>query len=153
MEKKPLYRKVNTLARNVHHHFGGDFRHEHNRKSETDFEVNRKSMHGRQRRGLDYTPLFKFLLSKIGSKWDVVYSEALSRIDKKEPIFWMVALYETDKQDIVRCGDNSYYSGLYVDDNGFLQMVNSKFSAREMTFSCICCTHTFNGERYGKAYV
>jgi len=54
----------------------------------------RESMHGRQQRGLDYTPLFFFLLSKIGQHWDEVYSEAISRLDRPDPIFWMVAQHE-----------------------------------------------------------
>lgn len=68
---KPLYRKVNTRARGVRHRSGGEYRHERNSKRERrneDAEVSRGSMHGRQQRGLDYTPLFKFLLSKVGKE-------------------------------------------------------------------------------------
>ena len=59
-------------------------------------------MHGKQQRGLDYTPLFKFLLKKVGSNWDDVYSEAVSRLDRPDPIFWLVAINENQKKDYVR---------------------------------------------------
>ncbi|MDP1183677.1 hypothetical protein Q6285_30915, partial [Klebsiella pneumoniae] len=67
------------------------------------------------RRGLDYTPLFRFLLSRVGQDWDEVYSEAVARLDLKDPIFWMVALREMDEQDYIRAGEASYFSGLKVD--------------------------------------
>lgn len=152
MEKKPLFRKVNTLARGVRHNFGGEYRHERNTKAESSLDISRKSMHGRHCRGLDYTPLFKFLLSKVGSEWNQVFSEAVSRLDEREPVFWLVALHESERKDVVRVGESSYYSGLYVDSSGLLKVVNPELSAAEMTPSCPCCTHTFNGVRFGKSY-
>ena len=47
--KSPLYRKVNTLARGVNHHFGGDFRHERRGKQGADPESTRSGMHGRSK--------------------------------------------------------------------------------------------------------
>ena len=38
-QKEPLYRKVNTRARNVHHNFGGDFKYSRNKKQETPRET------------------------------------------------------------------------------------------------------------------
>ncbi|RUR69611.1 hypothetical protein EJP67_21380 [Variovorax guangxiensis] len=149
MQKEPLYRKVNTKARNVHHAFGGDYRHERNTKNSERSEATRGSMHGKHQRGLDYTPLFRFLLSKIGADWDSVHSEAVSRLDRPEPIFWLVALRTEQRQDVVRIGDSSYYSGLFVDDEGKLQVVNPTLGPERMTPSCPCCTHTFNGVRFG----
>jgi hypothetical protein len=64
--KSPLYRKVNTRARGVHHEFGGDFRHD--RAKERMSDETHGSMHGRKERGRDYTPLFHFLLSKVGEE-------------------------------------------------------------------------------------
>src|SRR5687767_1318054 len=72
-ERKPLYRKVNTRARGVHHGFGGDFRHERNTKRFKEADATRGSMHASGNRGLDYTPLFRFLLSSVGRNWDDVY--------------------------------------------------------------------------------
>ena len=55
---KPLYRKVNTTAHNVYHRYGSDAKNDRNRKSGISRGMKRK-----EKRGLDYTPLFKFLLS------------------------------------------------------------------------------------------
>lgn len=148
-KKQPLYRKENTLARNVHHDFGSDYRYERNTKKtkeNDEFGVTKSSMHGKVKRGLDYTPLFKFLLSKIGKDWNKTYSEAKSRLDKEEPIFWMVATNDADKKDYVRIGDSSYYSGLYVDEQGLLQKVNPDFNDAQKIITCNCCTFSFNGK-------
>jgi hypothetical protein len=147
-EKSKLYRKVNTKAHGVHHHFGGDFKNTRNSKKET-LEQVKGTMFGKKERGLDYTPLFRFLLSKVGSDWDAVYSEAKARLDKPDPIFWMVALHEKDRQDYFRAGESSYYSGLYVDDSGILQITNPELTAADMQPFCNCCTHTFNGQLFG----
>lgn len=147
-EKSNLFRKVNTKALNVQHHFGGDFKHTRNSKSET-LEQTKGKMSGRKERGLDYTPLYRFLLSKVGSNWDDVFSEAKSRLDKTEPIFNIVALNEHEKEDFVRTGESSYFSGLYVDNNGILQLSNPNLTAKEMTPFCTCCTHTLNGKLFG----
>lgn len=63
-----------------------------------------RSMKKNDHRGLDYTPLYKFLLSKIGEDWTSVHSEALSRLDKEEPIFYLVARNDSEKNDFVYCG-------------------------------------------------
>ena len=147
-EKPKLYRKVNTKARGVHHHFGGDFKDSRNKKRET-LEQTKGTMFGKKERGLDYTPLFRFLLSKVGFNWDEVFSEAKSRLDKTEPIFWMVALTQDKKKDYIRAGESSYYSRLYVDDNAILQITNPNLKAINMEPFCSCCTHTFNGELFG----
>ena len=147
-EKSKLYRKVNTKAKGVHHRFGGDFKNTRNSKKET-LQQTTGTMFGTKQRGLDYTPLFRFLLSKVGCNWDEVFSEAKSRVDRQEPIFWLVALHEHEKKDYIRIGESSYYSGLFVDDKGLLQLVNPTLSAKDMTPSCDCCTHTFNGRKFG----
>ena len=148
-KKKPkLYRKVNTRTMNVRHNFGGNFSESRNKKRES-LEQTKGKMFGKKERGLDYTPLFKFLLSKVGSDWNEVFSEAKSRLDKEEPIFWIVALYENEKEDYIRSGESSYYSGLYVDDNGVLQITSPNLKAIDMKPFCDCCTHTFNGKLFG----
>lgn len=146
-QKEPLYRKVNTRARNVHHNFGGDFKYSRNKKQET-IEQTKGTMFGKKERGLDYTPLFKFLLSKVGLEWNEIFSEAKSRLDKTEPIFWLVALSENAKQDVVRIGESSYFSGMYIDDEGILQLSNPTLKPTELKHYCECCTHTFNGQVY-----
>ncbi len=147
-EKSKLYRKVNTKTFNVHHNFGSDFKNTRNKKKET-LEQTKGKMSGKTERGLDYTPLFRFLLSKVGENWDDIFSEAKSRLDKTDPIFWMVALREEDKKDYIRIGESSYFSGLHVDENGVLQLCNADLKAVDMKPFCDCCTHTFNGKLFG----
>ncbi|MEM9219882.1 MAG: hypothetical protein AAGD25_36840 [Cyanobacteria bacterium P01_F01_bin.150] len=144
---KPLYRKVNTKARGMRHHNGSDYRHFRNRK-----EKHLVKMAQGVQRGLDYTPLFMFLLSKVGQSWDVVFSEAVSRLDKQEPIFWLVSLSKEHAPPTVRLGESSYYSGLYVDEAGILQKVAPELNASSLTPLCACCTHTFNGKPFSQKY-
>lgn len=146
--KSLLFRKVNTKTYNVHHNFGGDFKHSRNSKKET-LEQTTGKMFGGKERGLDYTPLYRFLLSKVGSDWDTVFSEAKSRLNSSDPIFWMVALREDEKKDFIRTGESSYFSGLYVDESGILQISNPNLKAKDMKPFCNCCTHTFNGKLFG----
>jgi len=149
--KKPLYRKVNTRARGVHHKFGKDYRGV--RRSD------KKSFEGMKRgtkRGLDYTPLYKFLLSKVGEEWDKVHSEAVSRLDKEDPIWHMVRKNKEDApkyghKDYFMCGESSYFSTLYI-DNGILQVVAPDVGPQSLEPFCPCCTHTFNGKPFWKKY-
>ena len=136
-EKSKLYREVNTKTFNVHHNFGSDFKNTRNKKKET-LEQTKGKMSGKTERGLDYTPLFRFLLSKVGENWDDIFSEAKSRLDKTDPIFWMVALREEDKKDYIRIGESSYFSGLHVDENGVLQLCNADLKAVDMKPFCDC---------------
>jgi hypothetical protein len=148
MTKRPLFRKVNTTARGVDHHHGRDFSDSRNQKAQKAFDGNHQSMHGRKLRGLDYTPLFRFLLSKVGTEWDAVYSEAVARLDRPEPIFWLVARSPYERREVVRLGESTYFSGLYVDEHGLLQRVNPQLRIEDLHPSCGCCTHTFNGKPF-----
>lgn len=151
-QKHPLFRKVNTTAHGVRHRFGGEFSSERNSLCARKQQGVRLSMHSKVRRGLDYTPLFKFLLSKVGVHWNEVYAEAVSRLDRPDPIFWLVALHCADEQDVVRIGEASYFSGLRVDDDGFLQFVNASLGPESLAPQCKCCTHTFNGVRFTQVF-
>ncbi|OKO99784.1 hypothetical protein [Xenorhabdus eapokensis] len=143
--KKKLYRRVNTTTHFVFHH-GGEYRWERARQKLIREDMPCfLSMKGKQRRGLDYTPLFMFLLSKVGEKWDAVHSEAIQRLDSPEPLFWLVALHEHEQREYIRCGESSYYNGLFVDGSGFLRKVNPNLSVNDIPVQCQCCTHTFNG--------
>jgi len=150
--KAPLYRKVNTTARGVHHRFGSDFRHSRLQVNQGDLATEAVPMTQGVRRGLDYTPLFRFLLSRVGQTWDTVFSEAVARLDRKEPIFWMVSLHRSDAQDYIRAGEASYFSGLWVDEAGVLQLVNPSMNASSLTPFCACCTHTFNGHPFTQCF-
>ena len=98
-QKEPLYRKVNTRTHQVVKHGwrGGEARWERNTKATKTSEATRGSMHPGLRHGLDYTPLYRFLLSKVGQDWDAVYSEAVARLDRPAPISEMVALHEDEE--------------------------------------------------------
>lgn len=138
--KKPLYRKVNTKARGVHHFQGGDARHDRNTKDGL-----KKNMSVGKLRGLDYTPLFMFLLSKVGYDWSTVHSEAVSRLDKEEPIYYMVYIYEENMNSYF-IYQNAYFSSLFVNNDGILCKVNPEFANEDLYPPCPCCTHTFNGK-------
>ncbi|MGH1416484.1 MAG: hypothetical protein ACRBB0_23540 [Pelagimonas sp.] len=111
------------------------------------------SMHSGQRHGLDYTPLFRFLLSRVGQDWDPVFSEAVSRLDRPEPIFWLVAEQDNDRRDVVRLGESSYYSGLYVDAGGILNIVDPTITSERIQPQCPCCTHSFNGKVVPRKFI
>jgi hypothetical protein len=150
--KAPLYRKVNTTAHGVHHGAGGDFHDQRNSKAAALSDAPRLPMHGKARRGLDYTPLFRFLLSKVGSDWNRVHAEAVARLDRPDPIFWLVARQPHEEQDVVRVGESSYFSGLRVDEYGRLQRVNPSLGPGDLAPTCGCCTHTFNGVTFTRAF-
>lgn len=136
-QKEPLYRKVNSKALRCKHNKGTNFRNERGTKNPDE------SMKQGVKRGLDYTPLYKFLLSRIGKNWDEVHSEAKSRVDKEDPINWMVR-NSKDDEDCFR-NENAYFSTLYVDENNLLQKINPKLTVNDFSPLCDCCTHTFNG--------
>ncbi|EOE2409021.1 hypothetical protein ACKEMB_004799 [Klebsiella pneumoniae] len=130
-KSRKLYRSDNTTTRHYSINPGGEYRWGRNRKKAVDeLLAKRETMHGRQKRGRDYTPLFYFLVKQIGQPWDKVFSEVCGRLDTTEPVFWLVALHEHQKRDLVRIGDSSFYPGLFVDGNGILQQVNRKRAAR-----------------------
>ena len=142
-QRQLLYRKVNTRARGVHHDHGGDYRH--GRRSESPL-----GMRSGVQRGRDYTPLFMFLLSRVGSVWNEVHSEAVGRLDRRDPIFWLVSLDRENADEVVLSGETSYYSGLFVDEDGLLQIVAPNITKDTLEPSCSCCTHTFNGIPFTK---
>jgi hypothetical protein len=148
-DKEPLYRRVNTRTHGVRHG-GGDYRY--SRHAKTQDRTAHGSMHGEKRHGLDYTPLFRFLLSRVGQGWAGVHAEAVARLDREEPIFWMVALSAAEREPFVRVGENSYYSGLYVDEDDRLALVDPHLKLEDMMPGCACCTHTFNGQPFVRKY-
>lgn len=79
-------------------------------------------------------------------------AEAVSRLDKEDPIYWMAARNEDDRKPYVRIGENSLFSGLYVDENGKLAMVAPDLRNEDLLSGCPCCTHTFNGVPLTRKY-
>ncbi|MEO0823754.1 MAG: hypothetical protein AAF074_25510 [Pseudomonadota bacterium] len=110
-------------------------------------------MHKKHSHGLDYTPLFRFLLSKIREGWSAAHREAVDRLDREEPIFWLVARQREDGQPFVRIGERTYFTGLYVDDDNRLALVDADLTVEQMTPFCPCCTHTLNGVPFVRRYV
>lgn len=145
-QKEPLYRRVNTRTRGVRHG-GGEARWDRHSKAGM-----AASMHAGQRNGLDYTPLFRFLLSKVGQDWDHVRSEAVARLDGVEPIYWMVARSELDERPCVVMGETSFWSGLKVDELNRLVKVAPDLTLEDMVPGCACCTHTLNGVRFTRRF-
>ncbi len=150
--KEPLYRKVNTRTHGVHHGRGGEARWERNTKATARADTMRGSMHSGLRHGRDYTPLFRFLQSRVGRPWHEVHSEAVARLDRPDPIFWIVARIEADRKPVVRVGESSYWSGLFVDDEGVLALVAPDQGVETLWPACLCCTHTFNGKPFTNPY-
>lgn len=151
--KPPLYRKLNTTAHAVAHRHGGAYREERQARRRSASDAVRESMQGHARRGRDYTPLFRFLLARVGGCRDAIHAEAVARLDTPEPIFWLVALHESRRRPYVRIGEATYYSGLYVDAAGRLQRVDPALGPSSLRPQCACCTHTFNGVPFTRAFV
>lgn len=151
-KKSPLYRKVNTRARNVRHDFGGEARLDRSKNKAITNDTSRGSMRSNRQNGLDYTPLFKFLLSRVGCDWDEVYSEAVSRLPTPEPIFWMVSEATPFGDGIAHTGDTTFFSELFIDEQNVLQKVDPKIGVEDLKPTCVCCTHSFNGVRFSQAY-
>lgn len=144
---RKLYRSVNTTTRHHSNNPGAEYRWERNRKKVGDeLLAMRETMHGRQNRGRDYTPLFYFLIKHIGEPWDDIFSEVCGRLDTTEPVFWLVALHEHQQRELVRIGDSSFFPGLFVDEKGILQQVNPAITGKDVPVTCRCCTHTYMGE-------
>lgn len=145
--KEPLYRPANTTARGAGRRSGGDYRHQRHTKREVGSDVKTGPMRPLRERqpDRDYTPLFRFLLSKVGEPWDEVHGEAIARLDREEPIFWLVARQESERMAVVRVGESTYFSGLFVDEAGRLQVVDPTQNVATLVPSCGCCTHTLNG--------
>ena len=150
--KAPLYRSVNTRTHGVRHGSGMKSKWERNTKKGLADDATMASMHSGQRHGHDYTPLFRFLLSRVGDDWNTTFSEAVSRLDRSEPIFWIVATDEASRKAYVRVGESSYFSGLFVDDDGKLALVAPELDESTLRPSCPCCTHTLNGKRFTQSY-
>ncbi|PCJ56316.1 MAG: hypothetical protein COA79_19295 [Planctomycetota bacterium] len=145
---KLLYRKVNTKARGVWHLKGPKYKHSRNAKSE-----NKSRMTQGHRRGLDYTPLYNYLISKVGQPWEDIYSFALPRVECEDFIFRIVSIDKDLAEEYICVGENSYYSVLLVDSEGVLEFANPKIDHHSLTPDCSCCTHSFNGKPFSKIFI
>lgn len=154
-DKKPLYRRVNRCTHGLWHRGGGEHRWSRNTKAETQeiaAGATTRGMGKRRLHGLDYTPLYRFLLSKVGADWDAVHAEALSRLpadteweDRDAPIFRMVARSPEERRAVVSVDEFTLFSGLYVDADNRLAVVAPEVRVEHIHPYCPCHTHTFNG--------
>lgn len=80
------------------------------------------------------------------------HREAVGRIDKEEALYHLVFLKRKSAQEVVRTGESTYWSGLYVDDQGILRVVNLHINETSFPPSCKCCTHTFNGKVFTRVF-
>ena len=62
-------------------------------------------------------------------------------------MYWLVARQPHEQRDTVRIGESTFYSGLYIDDDNRLAVVNPAITPETMVPGCACCTHTLNGVR------
>lgn len=151
--KEPLYRKVNSKARGCRHNSGSQAKYERHTKN----GMNRSMKKGKER-GLDYTPLYKFLLSKVGQPWNEVYREAKSRILDESKIWNMVnknavnSVGPNHYGNYFRYGESSYFSTLMIDQAGILVFINPNLRVEMFEPTCPCCTHSFNGKTFVKKY-
>ena len=147
--KKPLYRQVNTRT-HVVRHGGGHARWDRNTKAAGSAHASK--MKSGFRHGPDYTPLYRFLLKKVGQPWSEVHSEAVSRLPDEEPIWYIVASVGSVREPIYRTGESSYFSGLYVNETGHLALVVPSLSNNMLWPACACCTHSFNGTPFVNSF-
>lgn len=143
---EPLYRKENkvSLSNKYNVSKGSEYRYDRRTKAFLNDDRKHKPMNS-GKHGYDYTPLYKFLLSKVGSDWDQTYSEAKARLNDPEPIFWMVALHKSKQRNFVRTGESTYYSGLFVNDDGKLAVVNPNVTFSDLPVPYPGETISFNG--------
>lgn len=145
MEKKPLYRKINKKTHNgwawydypkARYRFDRGKKQDHLPEHQS---IKRKNQFSSWGSGYDYTPLFKFLHAHVGQAWNPVFQECLSRLDQPAPITWMVV--NVNERGLVvdrhpneelspyfRCGAESYWSALWVDEDGILQYVDKDYT-------------------------
>lgn len=137
LKQKYLHRK----HRKDYHHY--DWKVKHRDKnvdifSDLPFHENIRKKSGSRYLRWDCRPLDEFISSKVGCKWDDVYSEILTKIKKKyrnevdRDILYHVELHPIYDNDFIprskKCVYNSVYNTnrgilinrLFVDLNGFL---------------------------------
>jgi len=168
MEKKPLYRKVNKTTHNGHPHldYRGKVRYKYQRhtkatKFEEENEISMKTIKKNENflfedNRYDYRPLMKFLLKSVGKNWSEVWKECVSRLNTTQPVHWIVLnvgknglRYDVDPNELVqmfRYSEDSYYSTLYVDENGILQYVDKNYIKEHADYPNTEWGETFNGK-------
>ena len=98
--------------------------------------------------GYDYTPLFRYLLSRVGDLWEDIYTYVKPRLNTTEAIWIMVSRSGYPQESSYFClSEGSYWSQLWIDDEGRLQRVDP--TQANASPGCWCHTYSFNGSRIG----
>lgn len=142
--KPPLYRKVNKRTHNgsnyLYFYTKQRYRFDRDKKQDVLPEKTAIKRHNSiHRTGYDYTPLYKFLHAHVGQPWDAIYQECVSRLESPEPITYIVMNVNKrglvtdnhpgiDLPKMIYDGIESYWSALWVDEDGLLQFVDDVYS-------------------------
>lgn len=170
MEKKPLYRKINKTTHNGHPHLDyipkdryRDERHTKKTKIEIENEINfsggkKHYCTGQNEYKYEYRPLMKFLLKNVGKKWSDVWKECTDRLLTTEPVHWIVLnirknglpynVDPTELNPIIRYGEDTYFSTLYVNENGILQYVDKDYIKECADYPNTEWGESFNGKNW-----
>lgn len=76
----------------------------------------------------------------------------MARLDRPDPVFWLVARSEAEKRPFVVVGESTYWSGLFIDEDNRLARVDPELRVEHLEPSCACCTHTFNGAPFVRSF-
>lgn len=153
---KPLYRKVNRKSSyqcRCAEAKGGRFAWARHSKAMRQFDGRHLPMSRATSNylstGYDYTPLFRYLLSRVGDPWDDIYAYVKPRLNTTEPIWHIVSQpgIPASRGSFFCLGEGSYWSRLWIDDEGRLQRVDPTQANAEP--GCWCHTYSFNGSRIG----
>lgn len=143
-KKKKLYRERNFRQRwdeyNYHPKYSWK-RHSKQAMKDLENEITHegmtKSKHGDQGEGYDYTPMFKFVLKHIGEDVDKIYSEVCRRTNERGKYLFNVLVSRKPKDELnplLRLGETSFWSQLYVDENNKIQKVEPNMQGAWITY-------------------
>jgi hypothetical protein len=125
--KEKLYRKINKKSLSTKYYVkkGGEYSWKRS-KVNCDLEYPMFESMKSKKLGRDYTPLYRFLESKIDQVWNDIYSECVKRLDTTDPIWWVVvnsdlSIIKHNYNNIVRIGQGSYCQRLYINKDGILK--------------------------------
>jgi hypothetical protein len=128
-EIKPLYRKENkrSLRTSYYVKTGGEarwYRNSKQEKEDIENEVTRQKI-PKKKLDMDFSPFYNYLVSNVGSNADEVFRNAVPRMpDVATTKQCWDYMFGKDSGEIHRMGENSYWSALYVDDEGLIQKID-----------------------------
>src|SRR5574343_796211 len=163
MKVKKLYRRKgrNTLLDDNGKH---NYRWTRNKKrvildEDGSYEIpGDRKMKRKYKDGYDYTPLYRFLHSRVGRDWDEVYSEAISKLPERNPKpIWHIVYHKNqcvyedgklmirDSRGVIstpkavtntwdRYYSSSYWSNLYIDQENKLRFVDKDYKLTDYKY-------------------